>query len=171
MNPMTITLWDFTWYTRTGPGQPFHNLDAAFRQAVARGYDTVRICAMPYLLFRSGLDTSALRFSGLGGEFGQRTRWYDVPDGPPVDGVPWLLELFRAARHNGCRVIVSSWEYQQSPSFAVDDAWHRALRAVPHADRTVALADAHADLIDLLRDESLDDVVAFVELQDRKSVV
>jgi hypothetical protein len=166
MTPMTITLWDFTWYTRSGPGQPFHDLDAAFRQAVERGYDTVRICAMPFLLFGSGLDTSALRFAGLGGAYGQRTRWYDVPESPPVDGRARLLELFRAARRHGCRVIVSSWEYQQSPSFSVDDAWHRALQAVPVADRPIALADAHAALIDLLRASALADVVAFVELHN-----
>jgi hypothetical protein len=166
MRPMTITLWDFTWYTRSGPGQPFHDLDAAFRQAVERGYDTVRICAMPFLLFGSGLDSSALRFGGLGGEYGQRTRWYDVPESPPIDGRARLLELFRAARRHDCRVIVSSWEYQQSPSFSVDDAWHRALQAVPVADRPVALADAHAALIDLLRAESLTEAVAFVELHN-----
>ena len=167
MTPMTITLWDFTWYTRTGEGQPFHDLDEAFRQAVARGYDTVRVCAMPFLLFRSGLDTSALRLSGLGGGYGQRTRWYDVPDDqPPVDGHARLLELFRAADRHGCRVIVSSWEYQQSPSFSVDDRWHRALQAVPPAERTVALADAHADLIDVLKTSSLDHTVAFVELHN-----
>ena len=166
MRPMTVTLWDFTWYTRSGPGQPFHDLDAAFRQAVERGYDTVRICAMPFLLFGSGLDTSALRFAGLGGQYGQRTRWYDVPESPPIDGRARLLELFRAARRHDCRVIVSSWEYQQSPSFSVDDAWHRALQAVPVADRPVVLADAHAALIDLLRAESLTDAVAFVELHN-----
>jgi hypothetical protein len=166
MTPMTITLWDFTWYTRTGPGQPFHDLDEAFRQAVERGYDTVRVCAMPFLLFRSGLDTSALRFSGFGGDFGQRTRWYDVPEGPPVDGRAWLLELFAAASRHGCRVIVSSWEYQQSPAFAADDAWHRALLAVPQPDRAEALADAHADLIDLLTAEGLGHTVAFVELHN-----
>ena len=48
---LTITLWDFTWYTQTTPREPFHDLDAAFAQAVERGYNTVRICAMPYLLF------------------------------------------------------------------------------------------------------------------------
>lgn len=163
---MTITLWDFTWYTRGGPGQPFHDLDAAFRQAVERGYDTVRICAMPFLLFGSGLDTSALRFGGLGGQYGQGTRWYDVPESPALDGRARLLELFRAARRHDCRVIVSSWEYQQSPSFSADDAWHRALQGVPVADRPVALADAHAALIDLLRAEGLTEAVAFVELHN-----
>ena len=55
---LTITLWDFSWYVRTGPGEPFEDLDRAFAEAVERGYNTVRICAMPFLLFGSGLDTS-----------------------------------------------------------------------------------------------------------------
>ena len=63
---LTITLWDFSWYVRTGPGEPFADLDAAFEQAVHRGYNTVRICAMPSLLFGSGLDTSALHLGPLG---------------------------------------------------------------------------------------------------------
>jgi hypothetical protein len=164
--PLTITLWDFSWYTQTAPGAPFHDLDEAFRQAVERGYNTVRICAMPYLLFGSGLDTGALTFTGLGGGYGQRTRWYDVRTSATLDGRAWLLQLFRAARRHDCQVIVSSWEYQQSPSFLADDSWHRALRAVPPDRRAVALADALADLVDLLRAEGLDDRVAFVELHN-----
>jgi hypothetical protein len=167
---LTITLWDFTWYTRTGPGEPFEDLDGAFRQAVDRGYNTVRICAMPFLLFRSGLDTRRLTMSGLGGGYAQRTRWYDVRHTTTVDGRAQLLELFRAARRHGCRVIVSSWEYQQSPSFAADDGWYRALLAVPPADRVNVLADAHADLVDLLAAEDLAGTVAFVELHNEVQI-
>ncbi len=163
---LTISLWDFTWYTRTGPGEPFADLDEAFRQAVDRGYNTVRVCAMPYLLFRSGLDTSRLTFTGLGGDFAQRTRWYDVPGRSTVDGRAHLLELFRAARRHDCRVIVSSWEYQQSPAFLTDDSWHRSLLSVPPGRRAEALADALADLVDLLAAEGLADRVAFVELHN-----
>jgi hypothetical protein len=196
---LTITLWDFSWYTRTAPGAAFHDLDAAFAQAVERGYNTVRICAMPYLLFGaackpdrdrsgaacrpdrdrsgaacrpdrdrsgSGLDTTALRFSGLGGGFGQGTRWYDISGEATVDGRAHLLELFRAARRHDCYVIVSSWEYQQSPCFLADDAWHRALTAVPPPQRVAALADAFASLVDLLVAEGLADRVAFVELHN-----
>jgi hypothetical protein len=165
-DPLTITLWDFTWYTQTAPGAPFHDLAAAFDEAVDRGYNTVRICAMPYLLFGSGLDTSALRFEGLGGEYGQRMRWYDVSSPATVDGLPWLLTLFREAQRHDCKVIVSSWEYQQSPSFLVDESWYRALYAVPPAERSVALADALADLVALLQAEGLADTVAFVELHN-----
>ena len=50
---LMITLWDRFWYVPTGPGEPFEDLDRAFAEAVERGYNTIRICAMPYLLFGS----------------------------------------------------------------------------------------------------------------------
>ncbi|GAA3056961.1 hypothetical protein GCM10010464_22060 [Pseudonocardia yunnanensis] len=167
---LTITLWDFSWYVRTGEGEPFADLDAAFAQAVERGYNTVRICAMPFLLFGSGLDTSALSLGPLGGDFGRRMRWYDVKAPTTIDAREHLLALFRAARRHDCLVIVSSWEYQQSSAFAADPAWWDALRAVPPAERPRRLAAAHADLLDLLVAEGLDDRVAFTEIHNEVQV-
>lgn len=163
---LAITLWDFSWYTRTGPGQPFEDLDAAFAQARERGYNCVRICAMPFLLFGSGLDTRRLVFGPLGGEYGQRTRWYDVRGRTEVDGRSHLIDLFRAAERHGCYVIVSSWEYQQSPSLSGDRAWADALVAVSPDKRIAALADAQADLVTFLAKQGLSDRIAFVELHN-----
>ncbi len=167
---MLISLWDFTWYTRTGPGEPFEDLDVAFAAARERGYDTVRICAMPFLLFRSGLDTSALRLGPLGGEYGQGTRWYDVKATTTIDAHEHLLAFFRAAARHDVRVIVSSWEYQQSPSFALDPDWYEALHAVDPQQRAEVLADAHADLVDLLTEHGLADRVALVELHNEVQI-
>ncbi|MBB2947303.1 hypothetical protein FB565_007071 [Actinoplanes lutulentus] len=163
---LTISLWDFSWYTRTGPGEPFVDLDTAFAQAVDRGYNTVRICAMPYLLFGSGLDTTALTFTGFGNGYGQGTRWYDLGASATLDGREHLLDLFRAAHRHDCHVILSSWEYQQSPAFLADDSWHRGLSAVPPHMRVDVLADALADCVDFLIENGLDDRIAFVEIHN-----
>ncbi|MEU4446977.1 cellulase-like family protein [Actinosynnema sp. NPDC050801] len=163
---LTITLWDFTWYTRTGPGEPFEDLDNAFAEAVERGYNTVRICTMPLLLFGSGMNTARLRLGPLGGGYGSRVRWYDVGAETVINARAWLLELFRAARRHDCHVILSSWEYQQSPSFALDRSWFDAVMAIDPEDRPVALANALADLVDLLAEHGLDDRVAFTELHN-----
>ncbi|WP_129843647.1 cellulase-like family protein [Streptomyces sp. RFCAC02] len=164
---LTITLWDFTWYTRTGPGEPFADLDRAFREAADRGYNTIRICAMPFLLFGSGLDTREVVLGPLGGAYGQRVRWYDVRHTTRIDGRAHLLALFEAARRHHFFVILSSWEYQQSPSFAADRAWFDALMAIDPERRAEALADALADLVDFLAaHDGLDDRVAFTELHN-----
>ena len=163
---LTITLWDFSWYVRTGPGEPFADLDRAFAEAVERGYNTVRICAMPYLLFGSGLDTRAVRLGPLGGGYAQRVRWYDVQQPTVMDGRAHLLGLFRAAQRHDCFVILSSWEYQQSSSFADNSAWWEALRAIDPENRAEAQATALADLIDFLAEHGLDDRIAFTEIHN-----
>jgi hypothetical protein len=167
---LTITLWDFSWYVRTGPGEPFEDLDRAFTEAVERGYNTVRICAMPYLLFGSGLDTSSLRLGPLGGGFGQRVRWYDVKQPTVIDPRAHLIALFEAARRHDCYVIVSSWEYQQSSSFAAEPDWCQALMGIDPEGRAEAQAAALAELIDFLAEHDLDDRVAFTEIHNEVQV-
>ncbi|MFD5315392.1 cellulase-like family protein [Streptomyces sp. NPDC127098] len=162
---LTITLWDFSWYTRTGPGEPFEDLDRAFTEAVERGYNTIRICAMPYLVFGSGLSGET-EFGPLGGEYGQGTRWYDIRHRVRLDPRAQLLALLRAAKRHGVVVILSSWEYQQSSSFAGDRRWFDALMAVAPEDRPVRLADALADACELAAAEGLAEVIAFVELHN-----
>ena len=167
---LTITLWDFSWYVRTGPGEPFEDLDIAFAQAVDRGYNTIRICAMPYLLFGSGLDTTALRLGPLGNGYGSRVRWYDVEQPTTIDARAQLLALFEAAKRHDCFVIVSSWEYQQSSSFAAEPAWCEALMAIDPEHRVEAQAEALADLIDFLAEHHLADRVAFTEIHNEVQV-
>ncbi|MET1007818.1 MAG: cellulase-like family protein [Propionibacteriaceae bacterium] len=167
---LTISLWDFSWYVRTGPGEPFEDLDRAFTEAADRGYNTVRICAMPYLLFGSGLDTTAVRLGPLGNGYGQRVRWYDVQEPTVIDGRAQLLALFRAAQRHNCFVILSSWEYQQSSSFADTSAWCEALMRIAPEVRAEAQAVALADLVDFLADHDLDDRIAFTEIHNEVQV-
>jgi hypothetical protein len=167
---LTITLWDFSWYVRTGPGEPFEDLDRAFAEAVERGYNTVRICAMPYLLFGSGLDTSAIKLGPLGRGYGHRVRWYDVLQPTVIDGRAHLLALFEAARRHDCFVIVSSWEYQQSSAFATEPGWCDALLQIDPEDRAARQGTALADLVDFLADHDLDDRIAFTEIHNEVQV-
>lgn len=167
---LAITLWDFSWYVRSGPGEPFENLDRAFTEAAERGYNTIRICAMPFLLFGSGIDTTSLTLGPLGGKYAQRVRWYNVQAKTTIDGRSRLLELFRTAKAHGFFLILSSWEYQQSSSFATDRTWYDALMAIDPEQRAERLADALADMIDFLAEHGLDDRVAFTEIHNEVQV-
>ncbi|MDR6904909.1 hypothetical protein J2X63_000595 [Agromyces sp. 3263] len=171
---LAICLWDFSWYTRAGEGEPFDDVDRAMAETADRGYNAVRICAAPLLvagdLGLEGLATD-LPVEGLGpaptgGFFGQRTRWYDTPGGYRLDVRARLFELLEAARRHGMVVILASWEYQQSPSFAGDPRWFDAIDAVPLGRRYDVLADAFARLLDDVRAAGLIDVVAFTELHN-----
>ncbi|MCS5716847.1 hypothetical protein N1027_01720 [Herbiconiux sp. CPCC 205763] len=176
---LTITLWDFSWYTRAEPGGPFADLDAACAQAAALGYNTIRICAAPLLLF-SGLEhegqslddlAADLEIEGLGasphgGFFGQRTRWYDTPGGYRIDLRARLLQLFESAECHGLVVILATWEYQQSPAYARSSAWFEAIDAVPMADRYALLGASWNRMLAFLTDAGHRDTIALVELHN-----
>ncbi len=171
---LAITLWDFSWYTRAGDGDVYADLDAACAEAASLGYNAVRICAAPLLLFGGlGLDDLAadLDIEGLGaapggGYFGQRTRWYDTPGGYRLDLRAHLAALLDACRRHGLVVVLASWEYQQSPAFAASSAWFEAIDAVPLADRYRVLADAWDRLIRWVDSRGQRDLIALVELHN-----
>jgi hypothetical protein len=163
---MAISLWDFSWYTQAGPGEPFEDLDAAFTQLVDRGFNTIRICAMPFLIFSGRVEPGEHTVCGMGGEYGQRTRWYNVRGGYPLNALHRLEALFDAALRHGVRVIVSSWEYQQSPVFVTDDTWHRTLAAVPGPERAEVMAHAQVQLVAHLQSAGLADPIAYVEVHN-----
>ena len=168
---LTITLWDFSWYTRAGEGEPYADIDAAMADAASLGYNAVRICAAPLLIAGGlGLDSTVaiegMGASPAGGFFGQRTRWYDAPGGYKIDVRARLHELFDAAERHGLVVILASWEYQQSPAFAASSAWYDAIDAVPLADRYRVLADAWDRLLGELTDAGHRDRIALVELHN-----
>ncbi|MGA1835811.1 cellulase-like family protein [Herbiconiux sp. 11R-BC] len=176
---LTISLWDFSWYTRAEPGGPYDDLDAACADTAALGYNAIRICAAPLLLF-SGLSNQGfpltslaaeLEIEGLGaspagGWFGQRTRWYDTPGGYRVDLRDRLLELFESAERHGLVVILASWEYQQSPAFARARDWFDAIDAVPLAERYSVLGASWNRMLDFLTEAGHRESIALVELHN-----
>lgn len=171
---LAITLWDFSWYTRAEPGGPFADLDKACAEAAELGYNAVRICAAPLLLFGGlGLDALAedLEIEGLGtapdgGIYGRGTRWYDAPGGYRLNLQERLFELFDAAARHGLVLLLASWEYQQSPVFAASPQWFDAIDAVPPADRYRVLADAWDRMIVALTAAGHRERIAMVELHN-----
>lgn len=163
---LTITMWDFSWYTMTLPGEPYHDLGARFQEAVERGYNTIRICAMPYMLFtETGKREGPLRFGNLG-KVGQRTRWYNCRGGAELDGHAHLLELFRQAKAHGCYIMLSSWEYQQSPSFLAHPALRDELAAIPAEKRFMAIAKSMDQLIRFVSGEGYAGQIVYAELHN-----
>lgn len=173
---LAITLFDFSWYTRAGAGEPYEDIDRIMAESADRGYNAVRICAAPLLLFgelfpdedhkATHLEIDGLGATAIGGYYGQRTRWYDTPGGYAIDVRARLVELFEAARRHGLVVILASWEYQQSTCFARDRRWFDAIDAIPLHERYARLARAFDRMLMFLDELGFGDLVAFTELHN-----
>lgn len=168
---LAITLWDFSWYTQAGEGEAFADLDEAFDELLERGYNTVRICAAPLLLYgEHNIDPTRLELSNMGGDVGQGTRWYDAAGGVTLDLRSRLLQLMESARRHGVCVIISSWEYQQSSAFAKTSEWFDMLDAIAPTDRFDRLAEAYIRMLDHFDAQGLSDAVAYVELHNEVDI-
>jgi hypothetical protein len=53
VQPLAITMWDFSWIERRWPGAGYENWDKALRELSERGYNAVRIDAFPHLLAKN----------------------------------------------------------------------------------------------------------------------
>ena len=153
--------------THAGPGDAFHDIEATFAQTVARGYDTVRVDAMPLLMFDTdGRPRDQLRFAPWPGGRGEHIRWYDQRSAASIRPVEALRRLFGEARRAGCRVIASSWEFQQTLSFLAEPALAEEILAIPTGERFEALGRGMDALVSFLRREELLDALDYVELHN-----
>jgi hypothetical protein len=161
-----ICCWTFCWYTHAAPGEPYEDLGRAMRETVARGFNALRICAMPSYVsraIRSGRDE--LTIAPLGRGITDQLRWYDFRGGVTIRPVERLLELGRLAREHGVSLILSSWDFNQAFKFEPPGELYQRLSAMQSADEAFDhLAGVFGDELTLLEEHGLLDVIAAVEL-------
>lgn len=160
---LTICVWGHAWYMRARSGEPFEDLEAAFQRMVELGYNTVRICALPFLLFRSRLGTLPVTFEAVDADVAGSSATEVRLSSLRIEQ-DRLLEVFRLAKRYNCFVIASSWEYRRDPSLGMDRAWLGELIGVEADERATVLGEAWKDLVDLLDRNQLTDRLAFLEL-------
>jgi hypothetical protein len=165
--PRAICCWTFCWYTHVAPDEPYGDLHAAAEETRARGFDTLRLCAMPSYVSRALRTGRELRLAEFSRGPSRNLRWYDFRGGVSVDPPRRLLDLFRAARAVGLRIVVSNWDFQQAFKFEAEPDLRNELDALPdvdamfrHVERTLC------DTLGLLEEHDLLDVVAAVEIMN-----
>jgi hypothetical protein len=163
--PGAISCWTFAWYTHSAPGEPYDDLARAVGETAARGFDTLRICAMPSFVsraLRTGEGVSLARFrQGVS----DKLRWYDFRGGFALDPPLRLVELFSEARRAGIRIVVSNWDFQQAFKFEAEPRLYERLRRLRSLDEMFGHVEATLrDTLGLLAEHDLLDVVSAVEI-------
>jgi DNA-binding FadR family transcriptional regulator len=166
--PGAICLWSFGWYTYVSPGEPYADLGEAMRQTRERGFDTIRICAMPGYVTRaieSGRDE--LEIASLGKGIVDNLRWYNFQGGVKIKPASRLLHLCEEARRHGVRIIASSWDFNQSFRFEVEPHLRDALQGmITVSEQFAYIEHTWHVVLHLLADHNLLDVISVVELHN-----
>jgi hypothetical protein len=104
--PLTVSMWDFSWLMCGHPGGAFEDLERRVREASERGYDTLRVDVFPNL-YLDGEHTFAER--------NKKRRvgtWGDVlaPGGYTVDVRAKVRELADHCRKYGLWLGLDTWQ-------------------------------------------------------------
>lgn len=102
LEPLAITMWEFSWLERRWPGSGYEDWDQALGELVERGYNAIRIDAFPHLVHNDAEKEYLLLPVWTVEEWGS-------PAINRVRVMPKLLEFLAKCREYGVRVGLSSW--------------------------------------------------------------
>ena len=168
MRPLgAICCWTFAWYTHVAPGDPYADLARAAEETRARGFDTLRVCGMPSYVSRALRTGEQLHLAPFAAGPSRNLRWYDFSGGVSVQPAERLLELVRAARDAGLRLVLSNWDFQQAFKFEQEPLLYERLRGLRTIDEMFAhVEETLRDELTLLQEHDLLDTVAVVEIMN-----
>lgn len=102
LNPLAITMWDFSWLERRWPGAGYEDWDRALEELSERGYNAVRIDAYPHLILRDPKAEHDLHPCWSVNDWGAPMRCR-------VQVMPALTDFIAACAERKIKVLLSSW--------------------------------------------------------------
>jgi hypothetical protein len=161
---LTICSWQWPWITSSGPGEPYHDLEAVMNGLRERGYNAIRIDAGPDWCFAAGgKPRGEMAFTQAYAGYNMRFRVINGRDGVRCDVLERVVELMRLAGQYDIYVILTCWEYMHCNGLVVDPAIRDAVNAMPRERRLMHLARQEDRLLRILKDRGLQQNVAYVE--------
>jgi hypothetical protein len=163
---LSIGMFIWNWITMATPEEPYHDLEKAVAGLRERGFNAVRLEAGLNWCFRvDGRTRGEMTFGpSIPGFRGNLIG--NAVGGGRHDVLRRLVRLTKLAREHGIYVILTSWEYQDSTWSVADPKIRAEVMGVPEAQRFMHLARQHDRLLRILKDEGLQNQIAYIEVHN-----
>ncbi|MFA6112200.1 MAG: cellulase-like family protein [Candidatus Latescibacterota bacterium] len=164
---LTISCWIWGWIVAATPGEPYHDLERAVLETRDRGFNAVRVeVGLNWAFTPEGKRRGPVELGPWIAGHGWNFSSVNALGGGRHDVLDRVLRLLELAARHGLRVILTSWEYQDSTWFVADPALRSEVYGIPLEQRFLHLARHHDRLLSLIEGEGLDQTVAFVEVHN-----
>ena len=164
---LSICCWIWNWIVMATPGEPYDDLGRCMRAMKERGFNCLRAETGVNWAFRvDGTPRGPMGFGPWIAGHGSNLSSVNARGGGRHDVLERLMLLMELAAQHDIRVILTSWEYQDSSWFVADPAIRREVFAVAPEDRFMHLARQFDRLLRLLREQGLLRNIAFVEIHN-----
>jgi hypothetical protein len=173
---LTIASWLWNWLTHTSEAdEPFYDLEKCFRELVERGFNSIRIDALPGWIYDSNGNKRGPVQIGNVAEPGFVTNCpnFDFKGGKYVDVLEELLRLFGLAEKYDIYVILTSWQHQagHSTTLLADTSLKHEINSIAPESRLRNLALHYERLIEELRKHHFEKRLAFVEIHNEINLI
>lgn len=167
---LTIAVWLWNWAIERRSDEGFESLEAAFKELVERGFNTVRVDALgSWALDPDGNRRGdVLVGNAMEPGYCNRSGSFTADGGFTIDAYEELMDLFRLAEEYDVYVALTTWEYQSGHSigFLADREVRNEILGVPEKDRPTYLAQQWDYVLNELERNGFKDRIAYVELHN-----
>lgn len=164
---LCISSWIWSWITSATPGEPYDDLDRCMVELKERSFNAIRVEAgLNWAFTLDGQPRGEMEFGPWIPDYSWNASSANARGGGRLDVLQRLFSLFELAAKHDIRVILTSWEYQDSSWFVADPDIRRSILGVPVEDRFMHLAKQHDRLLTMLKERRLSESIAFVEVHN-----
>ena len=164
---LSISCWIWSWIVAATPGEPYDDLERCVLELKERGFNAVRVeTGLNWAFGLDGQPRGPMTFGPWIAGYGRNFSSVNARGGGCLDVLERLLHLFELARRHGVRVILTSWEYQDSSWFVADPRIRAEVYSIPEERRFMHLAEQHDRLLNILKSKGLEKQIAFVEVHN-----
>jgi hypothetical protein len=101
---LTIAMWDYSWLKQHYPGGYFEDYNTVTNELIARGFNTVRIEAFPFIIDRLDSLNQVITIKGE-----PMATWGACDTDRKHELVSELISFMKTAKEKGLYVILSTW--------------------------------------------------------------
>jgi hypothetical protein len=164
---LSICCYIWSWITSATPGEPYGDLETACAGLGPRGFNCVRAdVGLNWCFTLDGKPRGEMEFGPWIRGHGQNLRTVNSEGGGRHKVLERVLRLLELARKYDFYVISTSWEYQDSTWLVADPAIRREVMEYSLNDRFMHMARQHDRLLTLIKQEGLEDRIAFAEVHN-----
>ena len=154
----------WAWFTHSGAGEPYENLEEVMIGLRERNYNAIRIDAALHLCFRA--DGSPRGQVGIRPPipgYSHRFKCLNHRGGNRVDVLNRLLQFMELAKKYDIYVILSDWEYMHTLWFVESEEVRGEILSIPLEERLIRLAQHMDRLVGMLKEKGLAQQIAWIE--------
>lgn len=161
---LAICSSQWAWFTLSGPGEPYDDLEEVMVGLKERNYNAIRIdTALNWCFQKDGSPRGKVAIRATVPGYSHRFKVINHQGSDAVDVLDRLFQFMELAKKYDIYVILTDWEYMHTTWFVESEALRNEVMGMPRQERLMCLARHMDRLVTMLKEKDLAGNIAYIE--------